>query len=78
MTKLRTTLFALWLFYCNGPVFAENYCPEKCVCRKIENAENADGLKVKCGGLPAVKLNSIKDVDFSSIKDNVVQLLVHN
>lgn len=72
MTKLRTTLFALCLFYCNVPAFAENYCPEKCVCRKI--VENADGLKVKCGGLPAVKLNSIKDVDFSSVKDNVMQL----
>lgn len=72
MTKLRTTLFALLLFYCNGLAFAEINCPEKCVCRKI--VENADGLKVKCGGVPAVKLNSIKDVDFSPIKDNVVQL----
>lgn len=73
MTKLRTTLFILLLFYCNGRSFtAEINCPEKCVCRKI--VENAEMLKVKCGGLPAVKLSSIKDIDFSPIKDYVVQL----
>lgn len=53
-------------------MFTENVCPEKCECRRI--IENASALKVKCGGLPQVKLTNIKDVDFSAIKDDVVQL----
>lgn len=72
MTNFKTTFFGLLLLYCNGLVFTETNCPEKCVCRKI--IENADGLKVKCGGLPTVKLNNIKDVDFGPIKDNIVHL----
>lgn len=51
-----------------------NDCPEKCVCRKIN--ENSSLLKVKCGGLPQTKLTTLKDIDFSPIKYDVVQLYV--
>lgn len=49
-------------------------CPEKCVCRKVN--DNGSLLKVKCGGLPQVKLTSIKELNFDSIKYDVVQLYV--
>lgn len=49
-----------------------NNCPEKCVCRKIN--ENGSTLKVKCGGLPQSKLTTLKELDFNLIKYDVVQL----
>lgn len=49
-------------------------CPEKCVCRKVN--DNGSLLKVKCGGLPQVKLTSIKELNFDNIKYDVVQLYV--
>lgn len=72
MTKFSILLFTLLIY--NGLVYMDdtNNCPEKCVCRKI--AETSTGLKVKCGGLPQVKLNSIKEIDFSPIKSDIVQL----
>lgn len=59
-------------------VFAENIesnhsdCPEKCVCRKIN--DNGSLLKVKCGGSPQTKVNNIKEINFDHIKYDVVQL----
>lgn len=47
-------------------------CPDKCVCRKIN--EIGSSLKVKCGGLPQAKLTSIKEINFDSIKFDIVQL----
>lgn len=72
MTKFSILLFTLLIY--NGVVFMEdtNNCPEKCNCRKI--AENSNGLKVKCGGLPQVKLTSVKEIDFNAIKSDIVQL----
>lgn len=46
-------------------------CPEKCVCRRID--ENASALKVKCGGL-TTKISTIKEIDFNEIKEDVVHL----
>lgn len=48
------------------------YCPEKCVCRKIN--ENSTGLKLKCGGLATTKLTNIKNINFGSIASQVIQL----
>lgn len=74
MTKLSLILFIFCVY--NGIVLTlDDNCPEKCVCRKI--AENSNGLKVKCGGLPQVKLTSIKEIDFKAIKSDIVQLYVH-
>lgn len=59
-------------------LFAQNIeinhsdCPEKCVCRKIN--DNGSLLKVKCGGSPQLKVNSIKELNFDHIKYDVVQL----
>lgn len=47
-------------------------CPEKCVCRRIN--DNGSLLKVKCGGLPQTKLTTIKELNFDNIKYDVVQL----
>lgn len=46
-------------------------CPDKCVCRRINDANSLD---VKCGGSPQTKLTSIKDINFEPIKFDVVQL----
>lgn len=67
MEKIR---FVIIFLICTGSVRMES-CPEKCVCRKNENA---NGLKVKCGGLPQTKLTSMKDIDFSAIRGDIVQL----
>lgn len=50
----------------------DSNCPDKCLCRKISDASNS--LKVKCGGMPQMKLTSVKDVDFNSIKLDIAHL----
>lgn len=47
-------------------------CPEKCVCRRIN--DNGNSLDVKCGGIPQTKLTGIKEINFDAIKFDVVQL----
>lgn len=69
MKKLKT--IALLLLLLHDLIASDTNCPEKCVCRRID--EGASALKVKCGGL-TTKLSGIKDVDFTSIKDDVVHL----
>lgn len=68
---MRLSQLLLFLFY-NGVLLMENNCPEKCVCRKI--SDNSNGLKVKCGGMPQVRLASMKDVEFNNIKLDIVHL----
>lgn len=69
MKRLKAIAFLLLIL--NDLVVTDTNCPEKCVCRRID--ESSSALKVKCGGL-ATKLSGIKDVDFSAIKDDVVHL----
>lgn len=66
------------LDFCN---FAKAVCPEKCVCKKInENEKDTESkkitdrdkfLKVKCSN---VKLNSLKELDFEEDFENVMHL----
>lgn len=80
---MPNNFFLILLLVCASVclLFAENTeinhsdCPEKCVCRKVN--DNGSLLKVKCGGLPQVKLTSIKELNFDNIKYDVVQLYVH-
>lgn len=68
---MRLSLLLLFLFY-NGVLLMDSNCPEKCICRKI--SDNSSGLKVKCGGMPQVRMTSMKDVDFTHIKLDIVHL----
>lgn len=69
--RMRSSILLLFLVY-NGVLLTDINCPDKCVCRKI--SETSAGLKVKCGGTPLVKLSSVKDVDFTSIKLDIMHL----
>lgn len=71
---MRSSLLLL-LIACNGVWLMDTNvtnCPEKCLCRRI--SDTSLGLKVKCGGMPQIKMTSVKDVDFAPIKVDVVHL----
>lgn len=74
MKSFRTIwlLLALVLFVCE---FGAAICPEKCVCKKIENEKGSEKedkyLKVKCS---SGKLASLKELDFADDFENVMHL----
>lgn len=82
LTMPNNNFYIILLLLCASVCFvhSENIetnhsdCPDKCVCRKVN--DNGSQLKVKCGGLPQVKLTTIKDINFDNIKYDVVQLYV--
>lgn len=82
LLTMHNNFFIILLLLCASVnfVFSQNIetnhsdCPEKCVCRKVN--DNGSQLKVKCGGLPQVKLTSIKEINFDIIRYDVVQLYV--
>lgn len=74
---MTNNIILILLLVCTSVIFADNEniqndCPDKCVCRRIN--ENGSSLKVKCGGLPQSKVTTIKEINFDRIKYDIVQL----
>lgn len=76
---MTNNIILILLLVCIGSLFVfadteyiETDCPDKCICRRIN--ENGSSLRVKCGGSPQSKITSIKEINFDRKKFDIVQL----
>lgn len=64
----------LLLFYLLVSLHAQTPpCPDNCVCRKLSEKPGS-GLKVKCGGVPSLKVTSFKELNLTDIQSEIVHL----